>query len=588
MSIVLCLLASAPPAAQAESLPRAVLPKAAVTVDPAQHDVGRLVVKLAEGAPGLAAAGSIADPAVRAAIGTRTVRPFFAGLERELAVVRARVLAALPPGQRPPADLSLYFEVTTAGAADARALLAALNVLPQVELAYPRELPVPPPGDIPPLTPSFVVRQGYRDAAPNGIDAHAIQQLTGAWGEGLTVLDIEWGWWFDHEDLGVLRPGSLVGPPVFNNSYNDHGLAVVGEIAADADQYGVTGLTPDIDLLVATDYPSTGYSVARAIVTGLPHLRAGDVMLLEAQTSTPRGLGPTEWNQADFDAIQNATRLGVITVEAAGNGNANLDDPAFNGLFDLTVRDSGALIVGATTGAPLTRASFSTYGSRVDANGWGGSVASTGYGNMFFPGNDRRQSYTATFGGTSSASPIVTSAVVALLGAARAQLEPARAAAMDYRALRTLLRTQGTPTNPPAQGISQRPDLARAFRAAGLERGLRLLDPARIGQTLRIEVTPGFAATPSDLWVLLGAQAPANLALPAPFQPPHCDRLLLDPATMLVLAQGAFAGANHVVPAPLPNLPDPRGLRTYLQAVTLQAGPVALCTTNSVMVFVEP
>ncbi len=579
LSLAMCTLLACFLPQGGSDLPRAVLPKDSVALDPAAHVLDRVVLKLAPGA-------RLADPTIAAVIGARPTQPFFVGLERELADLRARVLAATPPGVAPPADLSLYHVVHAAGLADSRALLRALNALPQVELAYPRELPTPPPGDIPPLTASFVAQQGYHAPAPNGIDAFAGQQVTGGWGSGITVLDIEWGWWFDHEDLGVLRPSSLVGPPVFNNSYNDHGLAVVGELAADADQYGVSGITPDIRMLVATDYPQTGYSVAGAIVVGLPHLRAGDVILLEAQTNTPLGLGPTEWNQADFDAIQNATRLGIVTVEAAGNGNVNLDDARLNRAFDLTFRDSGAIIVGATNASALTRASFSTYGTRIDANGWGSNVVSTGYGNLFFPGGDRRQSYTATFNGTSSASPIVTSTVVALLGAARAQLEPALAQQVDYRAIRALLRTYGTPLSP-GQNIAQRPDLARLMLGAGLRRGLRLLDRARTGQNMRVEIEAPAAGGAGDAWVLLGADAPANLPLPAPFASPLCDRLLVDPGTLLPLTAGTFAVAPAVFAFPIPALVDLRGVRYHLQAVTLHAGSGALCATSSAMLSVE-
>src|SRR5688572_9247609 len=223
-------------AAQARPLPRAVLPKDSVTVDPALHDASRVVVKLAEGAPGLVRGPTIADPGVRAALGARSVRPLFAGLERELLEIRARVLAATPAGESPPADLSLYFEVGSAGLADARELVRSLNALAQVELAYPRERPVPPPGDIWPVTPGFVIGQAYRAPAPDGIDAHAIQQLVGARGRQGTVLEIEWGWWFDHEDLAVLRPSSLVGPPGIDNTFNTHGVAVIGKLAARSEE----------------------------------------------------------------------------------------------------------------------------------------------------------------------------------------------------------------------------------------------------------------------------------------------------------------------------------------------------------------
>src|SRR5690606_27983273 len=162
-----------------------------------------------------------------------------------------------------------------------------------VEVAYPKERPMPPPGagatpapgDLPPVTPYLAQSQGYHAAPPNGVHAAAARQLLGGWGEDVRVLDIEWGWHFDHEDLAALRPGSLRGPPIGHHSFDDHGTAVGGELVADPDAYGVTGLVPDIEFLCVTNYPVTGYSVANAIVIAMPHLRAGDVMLLEAQTS---------------------------------------------------------------------------------------------------------------------------------------------------------------------------------------------------------------------------------------------------------------------------------------------------------------
>jgi hypothetical protein len=579
MSAILaaCLTSVLAPLPQ-DDLRRAVPDRQVVVRDAGAGEPGRIVVKLAEGS-GEAARRALADAA-----GDAVVQPFFAGLELQLAALRARVLAALPPGARPPADLALYHEVRCAPAATA-ALLARLAALPAVELAYPRERAAPPPGDILPVTPSFVTRQGHRAAAPSGIDALAAQQTTGAWGRGITVLDIEWGWWFDHEDLAVLRPASLVGPPVVNNAYNDHGVAVIGELAGDPDRWGVTGLTPDVRVLCATDYPATGYSVAAAIVVGLPYLQRGDVMLLEAQTHTPLGLGPTEWNQADFDAIQNATRLGVVVVEAAGNGGVNLDDARLGGLFDVNVRDSGAIVVGATNGSALQRASFSCYGTRIDANGWGANVASTGYGDMFNPGGDRRQYYTASFNGTSSASPIVTSAVIALLGAARAQLGPAEAALFDHRLVRQLLRSHGTVV-PGPQNIGRRPDLLATFRAAFLERGTRLLDPSQLGRTFRIELAPpGLGA--NDSWALLAAPVAANLGLGLPLPGPLCDRLLLDPSTLQFVGGGGFATNPAVITVPVPADQNLIGARFYFQALTLEALAARPCLTNSVMAFVE-
>ena len=93
--------------------------------------------------------------------------------------------------------------------------------------------------------------------------------------------------------------------------------------------------------------------------------------------------------------------------------------------FNRSIRDSGAIIVGA--GAPGTavnarsKLGFSSYGSRVDLQGWGSSVVTTGYGNQFSDPNpaDVTRDYTNTFGGTSGASPIVAGAAVSLQGVAK-------------------------------------------------------------------------------------------------------------------------------------------------------------------------
>ncbi len=565
-------------AAIATGLPvRGVMPKAMANALPATIGQDRVVLKLAEGRPELVADGRIVAPDVLAVIGGRQVGSFFPGLAAELRAIRARQLARTPPGQRPPVDLGLYFQVHTTGGAATRELTARLNELAAVELAYPRELPTPPPGDIFPPTPDFTIQQGYRDSSPNGIDGHAIASSLGATGAGITVLDIEWGWNFDHEDIRELVASALVGPPIANPSFNNHGTAVMGEIAADYDIYGVTGFNPDVDIRVATDFPASGYSVANAIAVGLPVLTAGDVMVLEAQTGTPLGLGPTEWNQADFDAILIATGLGIVTVEAAGNGGVNLDSPSLGGLFNLNVRDSGAIIVGASLGGPLSRAGFSCYGSRIDANGWGGSVATTGYGSLFDPG-DVRQRYTDSFSGTSSATPIVTGAVTAMLGAARSQLEPAAAAAMDMFAIRALLRAHG----PQVSGIARRPDTAAMLAAAGLENGLTVRNEPRTGTTCFIDLDPRFPVQNGDLYAFVGSLDPDNVPMPAPFSGRY---LLGTPSSPLSI--GFWNGSTASETVTIPPAVAWHGTRLYLQAFVFGATSGTLTPTNGVQLIVR-
>ncbi|MCA8947859.1 MAG: S8 family serine peptidase, partial [Planctomycetes bacterium] len=398
------------------------MPKAiadSLSVDPAQD---RVVVKLAEGRPELADGRHILAPDICAVIGERLVRPYFEGLEVELAALRQRQLAATPPGRTPDVDLGLYYEVTTQNAADTRLLVQRLNELAAVELAYARALPTPPPGDILPVTPDFTLFQGYRAAAPAGVDADALLYTTGGSGSGVRVLDIEFSWQLQHEDIAALRPSSVVGP-IPGPNYEDHGSAVAGVIAADADIYGVTGLAPDVELRVTTAQVFAWVDVPGAIATAMTALTAGDVLLIELQVGGPLGYLPVEWEQATFDAIRIASGLGITVVEPAGNGSVDLDHPSLGGLFDTNVRDSGAIVVAASGAGIATRASFSNYGARIDCNGWGYWVMTTGYGTQFDPG-DQRQRYATAFGGTSSASAMVTGVVAGLRGAAEAQLSP--------------------------------------------------------------------------------------------------------------------------------------------------------------------
>lgn len=557
------------------------MPKSVANALTVKLDQTRVVIKFAEGQTGLVQAGQIHAPDVLAVLGSRTTRSFFAGLEAQLANIRERQLAVTPQGTSPAVDLSLYFEAFAQNAEDVRQLVKQLNALPSVELAYPRERATPPPGDDPPFTPDFTSQQGYRAAAPNGVDAHTMLSTSGAAGVGITVLDIEWGWHFGHEDIAALNPASLIGPPIFNSSYNNHGTAVSGVLAADADGAGVTGMTPDITLRVATDYPSSGYSVANAIAAGLPALQSGDVLLLEAQTGTPLGLGPTEWNQADFDAILIATNLGIITVEAAGNGGVDLDHQALNGLFNLAVRDSGAIIVGASSGSALARASFSSYGSRVTANGWGGNVTTTGYGVLFNVPGTVLQNYTNGFNGTSSASPIVTSAVVSLLSAANTQLDAAAAAAFDAVTIRTLIQNTGTPI----ASIGSRPNATALLAAANILRGLTVRDEPELGTTTFLDLEPVFAGTSGDFYGMFGGTTQANAPLPAPFIAD--SRLLLDLATAAPITFGAFGGLAASYSIAVPNNAALSGQSFYFQAVTIDLTANTMAASNSARIYLR-
>jgi hypothetical protein len=212
-----------------------------------------------------------------------------------------------------------------------------------------------------------------------------------------------------------------------------------------------------------------GYNPAHAILLAVGDGTTGDVILIEQQTSVCSlpNFGPAESISSVFDAIQTAVANGFVVVEAAGNGNVNLDQAACGTAFDRSVRDSGAIIVGAgkppSSGADRERESFSTYGSRVDLQGWGSSVMTTGYGFFYTdpsdPTNPNRW-YTAFFNGTSSASAIVAGAAVNLQGIALAHF----GTPLDPSEIRKLLVATGSAQlGNTSEHIGPRPDLFRTI-----------------------------------------------------------------------------------------------------------------------------
>ena len=278
-----------------------------------------------------------------------------------------------------------------------------------MDTAYVAPAPAPPPGRPAELaTPDFTGRQGYLGPAPDGFDAGFARTQTGGDGAGVKLIDLEYSWVLTHEDLQL--DGASLGGVCDPFCADDHGTAVLGMLAGRPNAFGVTGAVSAANTRVISPIQAgtLSYNLPAAIAAAGAALGPGDVLLIEQQTVGPHGgqlFVPVEWDPAVFDAIRVVTQAGVIVVEAAGNGGENLDGADFQGRFDRSRFDSDAIIVGAGTQAHA-RSSFSSYGSRVDLQGWGCCVTSTGYGDLF-EGGSRATRYTAVFAGTSSASAMV-------------------------------------------------------------------------------------------------------------------------------------------------------------------------------------
>lgn len=372
-------------------------------------------------------------------------------------------------------DLNLFYRVTFDGPTNVGQICDDLNVFDVVEIAYVGARPVDPsqPMAAPPSisvdlappptlngeTPDFQNLQGYREAAPLGVDADYGNTFSGGRGIGSELCDVETGWTDDHEDIINKALDRFVGlmPPPYPW---DHGTAVLGELVGEDNGFGMLGICHETEIWMSSHL---GFDIENAIVFAIAAVDPGDSVLIEVQCyQGPPSPHPCEYDPGIFAAVEGATANGIHVYAAAGNGNQNLDSSAYGGAFDRNVRDSGSVICGASNGSTLDKADFSNYGSRVDAHGWGYNVPTLAYGDLFgFP--TVTEEYTGTFSGTSSASPIVTGAGIILNAIHRESF----GFDMDPFDLRQLLADTGTP-----QGnggiIGPRPDVRAAVRALGI------------------------------------------------------------------------------------------------------------------------
>ena len=424
-----------------------------------------LIVKLAEDSglswvDGALAGAAPGDPLAQALAGAAPL------LSRTPAAIRDDRRAFDPEHRL--ADLTLYLRLETP---DAARLGARLLDDPRVETAYLGFAPVRPPADedLPPTTPDLSALQVYRGAAPDGLGFDEAARWPGGDGANVAIADVEYGWDPAHEDLAAVAP--LVAWGWDSGDYAYHGTAVLGELAAGDNGFGVTGMVPGAEVFVVSPYSDVGrYAVADAIDAAAALLDAGDVLLIEQQAYSGGLFVPVEVDPAVFDVIAAAVARGIVVVEPAANGAQDLDDPRWGGWFDRSQRDSGAIVVGGgvapTSAAGEERARTwsggSSYGTRVDLQGWYGNIVTTAGPSMadLFDGDgDARQGYTSSFGGTSGASPMVAAAAAAANSIAwELWGQP-----WDPWDLREALRSTGTP-QPAADPfhIGPQPDL-RAF-----------------------------------------------------------------------------------------------------------------------------
>ena len=365
-------------------------------------------------------------------------------------------------------DMRDWYRVTLPADVDVDATLAGLRALDGVLAADPAADPAPPPA-----TPDFSAMQTYLRLAPVGIGSDFSLADPRSRGAGVRIADLEYYWNSTHEDLQLTAANDFGGAayPQYTAFGDEHGTGVFGEMAAKDNGYGVTGGVPDASMngISPTRRNANGvtsYVPAAALVYVAQFLSPGDAVLIEQQTVGPNGgtrYVPLEWQQSSYDAMKMLNGLGVIVVETGGNGSENVDAANMLGRFDRAVRDSGAIIVGAgSSNTAHTSLSFSSWGARMDLQGVGQNVTTTGFNGNLYGGTAPENlniRYTRSFSGTSSSGPIVTNAVVAVQSYLKATGRLWTATQIS-----DLLKSTGTPQGDPAHRVGEFPNIAAALK----------------------------------------------------------------------------------------------------------------------------
>jgi hypothetical protein len=366
------------------------------------------------------------------------------------------------PKYNPPNFLS-YFVVDCPTRAKAEALVKELRSWEAVQKVYIARPVTSPSVNLAATVPNpFWRNQHHLEPAPVGIDAFHAWGLVGGDGAGQSVIDLEQGWALDHPDLAPHHP-TLLGGTILNFA-RPHGTKALGIICAQGNPDGCVGIAPNVATVKTISDSGIETDIPQAIMVAISNLSFGDVLVLEVETDGAHL--PCEVDQATFEAIQLATNSGVVVIEAAGNGNDNLDEfvdensrrRLNRGHADF--EDSGAIMVGAGRFNPngnsgsWTRWPLSNHGSRIDCYAAGEfvfTISSDANGQPAPPNN---------FGGTSSATAIVAGAALSVQGVEEAKngspFPPGR--------LRDIFSdpTKGTPPRQPQNNrIGVMPDLRK-------------------------------------------------------------------------------------------------------------------------------
>ena len=389
------------------------------------------------------------------------------------------------------ADFNSIYKIDVADPDEALSLYNALLGKIGVKKVYPaQKSSVSGIIDVPDLT----GHQGYLypESTHSGLNAEAAW-TAGITGQNVRVLDMEYSWNYDHEDLSLtsaLQACDLTATDDECLKAIAHGTCVAGIIGSLHNGHGTDGFSPDADLglrfILHVDH------VDSAILQMLDgdesdgEMYPGTIMLIEIQTAgllnpsscsaDPYGCVPTSIIPLNHDAIEYAIASDITVIEGGGNGSVDLGNPANYGTVytNISTNDSGSIIVGASLGASKEIASFSNWGSRVDVFAWGAGVATTSFPSSLpldwygttspIPPNDETNiHYTDNFGGTSAATAMIAGAASLVQSYAKQELVNVETRYIMPLKMREILADSGVPQSGSGGNIGMQPRVDEAM-----------------------------------------------------------------------------------------------------------------------------
>jgi subtilisin len=209
-------------------------------------------------------------------------------------------------------------------------------------------------------------------------------------GEGIKFAVLDTGCDLEHQDLreNIVASRDFTNSPTGPRDVAGHGSHCAGVIAAANNGSGIIGCAPKGKLVIGKVLGDRGSGSNRGIAQGIQWALSQGVDIISLSLGSPQADSLTR------QAIQEAGRMGVFVVCAAGNEGPNEGTVGFPGGYDESV------CVGAVD-RNLNAASFSSRGAALDVAAPGVEI------NSCYPGGRY-----ANMSGTSMATP----AVAACLG----------------------------------------------------------------------------------------------------------------------------------------------------------------------------